>query len=171
MIVTATLTATEPERLARFLALLWGTEAMPTPEREGGWIAFADAEGGASAIIRPAPLHPLLPRPEERLSLATRLSETAVHALAATEGWTSRHARRFGPEGSAVGHAVVEVAVEPLLVLDVLPEALAAARAEAMRPWRWGAMLAGLAPRPRQAASANGVPALPAMPFEMRRAA
>lgn len=168
MIVTATLHATEPERLARFLALLWGTEAMPIPEPEGGWIAFADGEGSGCAIIRPAHL----PRPEARLSVVTRLSETAVHALAATEGWESRHARRFGAAGAAgaVGHAVVEVAVEPFLVLEVLPEALASARAEAMRPWRWGAMLAGLAAPPR-AEAARPAPALPAMPFPVRRAA
>lgn len=169
MIVTATLHATEPERLARFLALLWGTEAMPVPmpDESGGWIAFADGEGTGSAIILPAHL----PRPEARLSLTTRLSETAVHALAATEGWRSRPARRFGGEESAVGHAVVEVMVEPFLVVEVLPEAMAAARAAAMRPWRWGAMLAGLAPSPRAAAAPRPAPALPAMPFAIRRAA
>ncbi|MCU0987572.1 MAG: hypothetical protein MUC89_22025 [Acetobacteraceae bacterium] len=172
MIVTTTLHAAEPERLARFLALLWGTEAMPVPPdpvagAAGGWIAFADGEGNGCVIILPA----FLPRPEARISLATRLSETAVHALAATEGWTSRHARRFGDEGSAVGHTVVEVMIESFLVLEVLPEAMAAARAAAMRPWRWGAMLAGLGPQPNRAAPRRPVPALPAMPFDIRRAA
>ncbi|WP_291299068.1 hypothetical protein [Elioraea sp.] len=172
MLIDTTIHATEPERVARFLALLWGTEAMPIPDLSGGWpgswpgswIAFADAGGSASVLVREA----LLPRPEARVAITTRLSETAVHALAATETWASRHERRFGEAGNAVGHAVVAVTVEPFLVLEVLPEAMAAARAEAMRPWRWGAMLAGLVPTARPAKAA---PALPAMPFPARRAA
>jgi hypothetical protein len=164
MLIDTTIHATEPERVARFLALLWGTEAMPMPDGSGHWIAFADAEGSASVVVREA----RLPRPEARIAVATRLSETAVHALAATEGWGSRHERRFGEAGAAVSHAVVAVMVEPFLVLEVLPEALAAGRREAMRPWRWGAMLAGLVPPVRPAPAA---PPLPAMPFPVRRAA
>ena len=64
--------------------------------------------------------------------------------------------------------ATLAVMVEPFLVLEVLPEALAAGRREAMRPWRWGAMLAGLVPPARPAPAA---PPLPAMPFPLRRAA
>lgn len=169
MLIDATLHATEPERVARFLALLQGTEAMPVPgeaEAEGGgWIVFADADARASVLVAPA----RLPRPEARIAVTTRLSETAVHALAATEGWTSRHVRRFG-DRPAVSHAVIEVAVEAFLVLEVLPEALAAERAQAMRPWRWGAMLAGLVAH-RAAAAPKPAPALPAMPFPAARAA
>lgn len=164
MLIDTTLHAADPERVARFIALLWGTEAMPVPGQAGCWIAFADAEGRSTVMIEKAHL----PRPEARLAVTTRLSETAVHALAATEGWTSRHVRRFG-DASAVGHGVVTVAVEAFLVIEVLPEAMAAERAQAMRPWRWGAMLAGLIPyRP---AAEKAMPAVPPMPFPVARAA
>jgi hypothetical protein len=167
MLIDTTIHAADPERVARFLALLWGTEAMPVPGAEERWIAFTGDETAATVLVAKAHL----PRPEARLAVATRVNETAVHALAATEGWLSRHARRFGEVGSAVSHAVVEIAVEPYLVLEVLPEAMAASRAEAMRPWRWGAMLAGLATAPRPAKAAPAAPALPAMPFPFARAA
>jgi hypothetical protein len=39
-----------------------------------------------------------------------------------------------------------------------------------MRPWRWGAMIAGHAPAPRQAEAPQRAPRLPAMLFETRRA-
>lgn len=165
MLIDTTLHAADPERVARFIALLWGTEAMPVPGQAGSWIAFADAEGRSTVVVEKA----LLPRPEARLAFSTRLSETAVHALAATEGWGSRHVRRFG-EASACAHAAVEVAVEAFLVIEVLPEAMAAERAQAMRPWRWGAMLAGLIPH-RAADAPKQMPAPPAMPFPVARAA
>lgn len=167
MLIHATLHAAEPERVARFLALLWGTEAMPVPEIEGAWIAFASGEGIASVVVEPASL----PRPAMQLAIATRLSETAVHALAATEGWLSRHAMRFGEAGVGCGHAVVSVAIEPSLAIEVLPEAMAAVRAEVMRPWRWGARLAGmLPPAPAMRKGASLVPPMPS-PFPCAEAA
>jgi hypothetical protein len=150
--------------LARFVALLWGTEAMPVPGEAGCWIAFADAEGRSMVMVEKAHL----PRPEARLAVSTRRSETAVHALAANEGWRSRHVRRVG-DTSAVAHAAVEGAVEAFLVLEVLPEAVAADRAEAMRPWRWGAILAGLIAC-REAAE-RSMPAVPPMSLPVPRAA
>ena len=49
MLFHASISAQDPERVARFIAAVWQGEAFPFPPAPGGWIALAN-DDRASAI-------------------------------------------------------------------------------------------------------------------------
>lgn len=141
------ISASEPERVASFLAKLLGGEAMLFPPFPGCWIAFAAPDDGTAIEVYPN-THVLVAGEnqiecveEERdttetfvhAAIASPLSEDEIMALGQGENWTSRVCDR-GP------FRCVEVWIENRLLIEVLDPAMQDAYRAGMTKENWGRM-------------------------------
>lgn len=119
--------ASEPERVASFLATVLGGEAMLFPPFPGCWIAFAAQDDGTAIEVYPD-THVLVAGEDHiecverkrdtaetfvHAAIASPLSEHEIVALGQHENWTSRVCDR-GP------FRCVEVWIENRLLIEVL---------------------------------------------------
>jgi hypothetical protein len=121
------ISATEPERVASFLAIVLGGEALPFPPFPGCWIAFADQDDGTAIEVYPDTL--VLVAGENHVeategtrdnastfvhaAIASPLSQLEILTLGQGQNWTSRICDR-GP------FRCVEVWIENRLLIEVL---------------------------------------------------
>lgn len=121
------ISASEPERVAMFLAGVLGGRAMPFPPFPGCWIAFAAEDDGTAIEVYPN-THALVAGADRiacrvgapdtgasfvHAAIASPLPVREILALAGRQGWTARECDR-GP------FACVEVWIEDRLLIEVL---------------------------------------------------
>ena len=140
MIFHSSITASEPERVARVIAELWRGTARPAP---GGMfdgkchVAFALDDRGTQIEVLPHDFAFVLRSkldevkefdPERRknvgltathYAIASPLTEGEVHAIAEREGWECGTYHREVPGG---GYGVIEVWLENRQMIEVLTE-------------------------------------------------
>lgn len=119
--------ASDPERVASFLATVLGGKAMRFPPFPGCWIAFAAQDDGTAIEVYPD-THVLVAGEDQiecverqrdsaatfvHVAIASPLSEHEIMAIAQQENWTSRVCDR-GP------FRCVEVWLENRLLIEVL---------------------------------------------------
>ena len=146
------ISATEAERVARFLARLLSGEAMPFPPFPDCWIAFSSRDDGTAIEVYPA-THTLVPGPNQiacavgepdtaptfaHAAFASPMDRYGVIALAEAEGWPARLCDR-GP------FECVEVWLEGRLLVEVLDAAMLRDYRAGMTMENWRAMF-GLGP-------------------------
>ncbi len=153
MMIHSSISAREPERIARFIAALWGGEAHPFPPCPGAYVALANDERGTLLEVNPAgsemifgktEIEYAFDRPETLNSpshhaIATDLSEAEVTKLAAAERFPARRCWR-GPPG--FGFTVIEVWLEGRLLIEVLTREMQAEYKKFMTPGNWTKLLA-----------------------------
>ena len=143
------ISATEPERVAGFLAAVLGGRALPFPPFPDSWIAFAEADDGTAIEVYPT-TH-VLTAGEDQIACAVGAPDTSptfVHAaigsplsgaeiidLAEADGWRARICNR-GP------FECVEVWLEGRLLVEVLDPAMQRAYRRGMTAAHWAGMFA-----------------------------
>lgn len=143
------ISASDPERVARALARLLGGRAMPFPPFPDSWIAFAAADDGTAIEVYPT-THRLTPGSAQiacevgsedtspsfvHVAMASPLPAAEILALAASEGWIARRCDR-GP------FACFEVWLEGRLLVEVLDPEMQRAYRAGMTTANWAAMFA-----------------------------
>ncbi len=141
------ISAVEPERVARFLAEVLGGPALPFPPFPNSWIAFTQADAGTAIEVYPL-THVLTvgerqvacdvrnedPEPSfAHVSIASSLDAGEIIGLAEREGWLARICDR-GP------FACVEVWLEGRLLVEVLDPAMQRDYRAGMTAENWAAM-------------------------------
>jgi hypothetical protein len=121
------ISASEPRRVASFLAAVLGGRVMPFPPFPQSWIAFAAQDDGTAIEVYPD-THVLIAGEEHiecevrkrdnaatfvHAAIASPLPKREVMSLARKENWTTRECDR-GP------FACVEVWIENRLLIEVL---------------------------------------------------
>lgn len=139
--------ASEPERVATFLATVLGGETMPFPPFPGCWIAFAVHDDGTAIEVYPD-THVLVADESgiecvEQMrdtletfvhsAIASRLSEHQIIALGQQENWIRRVCNR-GP------CQCVEIWVENRLLIEVLDPGMQDAYRTGMTRENWARM-------------------------------
>ena len=139
--------ATEPERVARFLATLLGGEALPFPPFPDSWIAFAAQDDGTAIEVYPL-THRLTAGPETiacetgppdagasfaHAAIASPLDRGEILRRGAAEGWITRICNR-GP------FECVEIWLEDRFLVEVLDPAMQRDYATGMTARNWRAM-------------------------------
>lgn len=147
MLFHLSITADDPERVARAIAKLWRGEALPFPQGErGSWMAMAGDERNSAVEIYPRGyvLTPSTERDEKwpdgekerrrsgtHAAIATPLSKDEVIAIAEQEGWFARYLRR----GDKFG--LVEVWIENATLFEVLTPEMQAEYLETQTLEKW----------------------------------
>lgn len=139
--------AGEPERVARFLAVLIGGEALPFPPFPDSWIAFAAQDDGTAIEVYPL-THRLTIGPDTvacevgapdgrptfaHVAIRSGLGRHEILELGEAEGWTTRVCNR-GP------FECVEIWLEDRLLVEVLDPAMQRDYARGMTVRNWKAM-------------------------------
>jgi hypothetical protein len=135
MIHHISLAAKDPRRVARVIAELWQTEALPFPPVPGSYIVIADDEHGTAIEITPLGTEIMpgegdaearsvvnasaSPFTATHAALSVPLSAERVEQIAAREGWRTGTFERGGAFG------VIEFWVEDHLLLELLPPEMA----------------------------------------------
>jgi hypothetical protein len=131
MIHHISIPAKDPQHVARVIAELWQTEALPFPPVPGGFIVIADDEHGTAIEVTPLGTE-LVPGDDDagaqsrvnataspftatHAALSVPLSAERVKEIAAREGWRTGTFERGGV------FQVVEFWVEDHLLLELLP--------------------------------------------------
>ncbi|MDT7541415.1 MAG: hypothetical protein QOE33_1319 [Acidobacteriota bacterium] len=131
MIHHISIAAKDPQRVARVIAELWQTEALPFPPVPGAFIVIADDEHGTAIEVSPlgTELVPGMSDEEEaqptlndsaspftatHAALSVPLSAERVKEIAAREGWRTGTFERGGV------FDVIEFWVEDRLLLELL---------------------------------------------------
>jgi hypothetical protein len=130
MIFHASIDATDPRRVADFIAELWHGTVMPFPAViEGSWIVLAGDDRGSAIEVYPRGTELVQAVGDAdaygmkriatvgtatHLALATPLGQDEVMALAAAAGWTAKYRKRANMFG------VIEIWVEDRLMLEAL---------------------------------------------------
>lgn len=156
MLFHLSIPADDPERVSSVIAELWGGESLPFPPFPGSFTAMAGDARCTSVEVYPRALslHPAAGAGEVEArtceaparygayhaAIATPLSEAAVHAIAAREGWTCRTLSR-----GDVFH-VIEFWIEDCFMLEVLTTEMQAEYTARVTIPGWRAMLAAGAP-------------------------
>lgn len=152
MIFHASIDATNPLRVAQFIADLWDGYVSPFPPvAKNSWIAMAGDERGTAVEVYPLGTE-LVEMPGDadagsiarigvcgsatHLAIATHLQQDCVELIAAAEGWNAKYRRRGGMFG------VIEVWIEDRLMIEVLTPAMQAEYQATMTPSNWNAALA-----------------------------
>jgi len=147
VLLHASISAKDPERVAAFLATLLGGTALPFPPFPDSWIAFAGQDDGTAIEVYPT-THRLTIGPEAiacdvgardnrpsfaHVAIASALDREEVLDLGAAEGWVTRVCNR-GP------FECVEVWLEDRLLVEVLDPEMQQDYAQGMTLRRWKAM-------------------------------
>jgi hypothetical protein len=127
--------AKDPRRVARVIAELWQTEALPFPPVPGSFIVIADDGNGTAIEVTPLGTEILpgegdaearsvmnagaSPFTATHAALSVPLSVERVREIAAREGWRTGRFERGG------AFEVVEFWVEDHLLLELLPPEMA----------------------------------------------
>lgn len=161
MLFHLSIAAREPRHVAAVIAELWGGEALPFPPvSDDGWIAIAGDERGTA--IEVYPLDVVLRESDgdadahgesaagsgytaTHAAIATNLSQDAVMAIAAREGWPAKYRKRGGVFG------VVELWIEGRQMVEVLTPQMQAEYLASMSIANWKQMLAARAAGQRPA--------------------
>ena len=128
MLFHCSVEADDPERVANFVAELWGGEALPFPSViEGSWVALAGDDRGTMIEFYPrgTELHEtedgavgvLSAHRRENgfhMAIATKLQRDQVLAIARSEGWPAKYCVRGGVFG------LVQVFVEGCQMIEIL---------------------------------------------------
>ncbi len=145
--------AADPRRVATVLAELIGGLATPFPPvAEGSWVAHAGDDRNTLIEVYPRGTE-LVPSEEGAIglaapgrsrsaihfALATPLSETEIHAIAAREGWLSATHSRKGL------FSVVEVWLEGDRLVELLTADMQADYLASMRLDRWHELVEAVA--------------------------
>ncbi len=146
-ILHVSLSADDPERIARFLAGIMGGYALEFPPFPGAWIAFARADDGTAIEVYPT-THVLtighesvaceVVEPHRRptfahAAISSTLEREEIFSLGAQEGWVTRVCNR-GP------FACIEIWLEDRLLVEVLDPDMQADYASGMTVRNWRAM-------------------------------
>lgn len=146
-LLRVSISATEPARVAGFLATLMGGEALPFPPFPGSWIAFAAQDDGTAIEVHPT-RHRLRIGPETiacamgapddgptfaHLSLRSALDRQSILDLGTAETWVTRICDR-GP------FDCVEIWLENRLLVEGLDPAMQRAYAQGLTVRTWRAM-------------------------------
>lgn len=157
MLFHVSIAADDPQRVATVLAEVMGGDALPFPPvSDDGWIVLtddphrsaievypmgavlrqadgdADAWGDTAGIDRFTATH---------AAIGTDLTQDAVLAIAAREGWPAKYRKRGGAFG------VIEIWVEGRQMLEILTPEMQAEYVGAVSIENWRAMLgAGASP-------------------------
>ncbi|WP_305987899.1 hypothetical protein [Roseibium sp. MMSF_3544] len=141
------ITATDPEHVARELAVILGGRAMPFPPFPDSWIAFGAEDNGTAIEVYPVThildagetqVDCLVNRPDTGRTFAHAAigSPLEVHALldiGAKNGWLARKCNR-GP------FECVEIWLENRLLIEVLDQAMQADYRKGMTMANWQSM-------------------------------
>jgi hypothetical protein len=127
--------AKDPQRVARVIAELWQTEALPFPPVPGSYIVIADDKHGTAIEVTPLGTEILpgegdaearsrvnddaSPFTATHAAISVPLSTGRVKEIAAREGWRTGTFERGG------AFQVVEFWVEDRLMLELLPPEMA----------------------------------------------
>lgn len=130
MLFHMSIAAQDPKRVAGVFAELWGGQAFPFPPvSEGSWIALAGDAYGTSLEVYPADVvlreaegdadaygesTGQIPFTASHGAISTALSQEAVMAIAAREGWPAKYRKR----GDMFG--VVEVWIDGRQMMEIL---------------------------------------------------
>lgn len=158
MLFHLSIDANDPQRVAAVLAELFGGGAITPfpPVAEGSWLAMAgddrntmvevyprgtelhEAAGGDDAfgITRAAAPQ----RSATHFAMASPLTQQAILAIAAREGWPAKYCKRGGMFG------VIELWIEGDRMVEVLTDEMQAEYLAAMTIPNWQAVLAAGAP-------------------------
>ncbi|MDQ0314390.1 VOC family protein [Amorphus orientalis] len=141
------ISASDPARVAAFLAEVLAGEAQPFPPFPGCWIAFAETDDGTAVEVYPT-THRLVAGPATiacavgetdtsatfaHVALASPLDRQAVIERATSEGWLARICNR-GP------FECVEVWIEGRLLVEILDPGMQADYRRGMTTANWKAM-------------------------------
>jgi hypothetical protein len=149
MLFHVSISADNPERVARVIAELWKGEAFPWGR--GWWMAMAGDNRNTAVEVYPRGF--VLTPPKEvsgersvdlgsspltatHAAIATPLSEAQVFAVAQREGWAARHLRR-GDQFS-----VIEFWIENAVLFEVLTQKMVEEYLETQTVERWRAKTA-----------------------------
>jgi hypothetical protein len=135
MIHHISVAAKDPLRVARVIAELWQTEALPFPPVPGSYIVIADDEHGTAIEVTPLGTEIVpgegdaearsranadaSPFTATHAAISVPLSTERVKEIAAREGWRAGTFERGG------AFQVVEFWVEDRLLLELLPPEMA----------------------------------------------
>jgi hypothetical protein len=131
MIHHISIAARDPQRVARVIAELWQTEALPFPPVPGAFIVIADDEHGTAIEVSPQGTELVPGRSDDEeaqptlndkaspftathAALSVPLSEARVKEIAAREGWRAGTFWRGGV------FQVIEFWIEGHLLLELL---------------------------------------------------
>jgi hypothetical protein len=130
MIHHISIAARDPQRVARVIAELWQTEALPFPPVPGAFIVIADDEHGTAIEVSPlgtelvpgdgdTEAQPTLndsvsPFTATHAAISVPLSAARVKEIAAREGWRTGTFERGGV------FQVIEFWIEDRLLLELL---------------------------------------------------
>lgn len=154
MMFHASISAYEPERVAKFVAAIWQGEAHPFPPCPGAFVALANDERGTLLEVNPFDSEMIAgdvevgyvfgqkpsPQSSSHQAVATPLTEAQVLALAEREGWPARVCWRGSPN---MGFGVIEVWIESRILLEVLTAQMQAEYLKFMKPGNWAEFLSG----------------------------
>jgi len=144
MIFHLSISAKEPERVARVMAELWRGEAFPFHGFRNSWITLAGDPHGTALEVYPLGAELTAgevmvssrrnPAPSDNaathFATATPLSEEAVKAIGEREGWMTRRCDR-GP------FELIEFWVENRLLIELLTPEMARSYRESMTVENW----------------------------------
>jgi hypothetical protein len=135
MIHHISVAAKDPRRVARVIAELWQTEALPFPPVPGGYIVIADDDHGTAIEVTPLGTEIVpgegdaeaqskanataSPFTATHAAISVPLSTAKVKEIAAREGW------RVGTYERGGAFQVIEFWVEDRLLLELLPPEMA----------------------------------------------
>ncbi|WP_424831552.1 VOC family protein [Ruegeria sp.] len=146
-ILHLSITASDPEDVAKFLAEIMGGEAMPFPPFPDSWIAFSEADNGAAIEVYPS-THTLIAGPEQvnckvgdtdpsptfaHVALGSVLSQQDLLNQAHQKGWTTRVCNR-GP------FECVEIWLENRVLVEALDSDMQRDYRAGMTMKNWAAM-------------------------------
>lgn len=150
MLFHCSVEADDPQRVAGFIAELWGGEALPFPSViDGSWVALAGDDRGT--MIEFYPRGTELHETEDgaigvlsahrrlngtHMAIATKLDRDEVLSLCEREGWPAKYCRRGGVFG------LVQVFVEDCQMLEILTEEMQREYLDAITIPNWKKMLA-----------------------------
>ena len=141
------ITAADPEGVARFLGQVTGGRAMPFPPFPGCWIAFTAQDDGSAVEVYPT-THVLTPGPERiacevgapdarpsfvHAAIAAAMPRDQILAAAEAQGWITRICNR-GP------FECVEVWLENRILVELLDAQMQQDYANGMTAANWAAM-------------------------------
>lgn len=157
MIYHLSISATDPQRVARVLAEIWQGEVQAFPPIAEGSLAvmagdernsmievyphgteLVPVEGDADCVGQHNPAASR--RSATHAAIATPLSADEVIGIARREGWTAKYRKRGGMFG------VVEFWLENATMLELLTTDMQAEYLGTMTPGRWREVLAAGAP-------------------------